>query len=62
MQVYSKRDFHQRPWPQLYGMINWGQNSKKLKGNDNTEDEWVEAGNTWDLQNATEKAYKQNKH
>ena len=28
---------------------------KKLKGKDNTEDKYVEAGNTWDLENATKK-------
>ena len=32
---------------------------KKLKGNDCTEDMYLEAGNTWDLENATKEAYKQ---
>ena len=33
--------------------------AKKLKGNDNTEDKYVEAGNTWDLENATKEACEQ---
>ena len=32
---------------------------EKVKGNDNTEDRYVEAGNTWDLENASWEAYKQ---
>ena len=36
-----------------------GAELKKLKGDDNTEGKYVEAGNTWDLENATEEAYKQ---
>ena len=33
---------------------------RKVKANDNAEDKYVEAGNTWDLENATEEAYMQN--
>ena len=31
---------------------------KMLKGNETTEDKYVEAGNSWDLENATKEAYK----
>ena len=34
---------------------------QKLKSNDRTEDKCVEASNTWDLENATKEAHKQNK-
>ena len=40
-------------------MRNSGQNSRSLKGNDNTGDKKVEAGNTWDFENATTEAYMQ---
>ena len=32
---------------------------KRLKGNDNTGDKYIEAGNTWDLENATKEALRQ---
>ena len=35
---------------------------KKLKGNDNTEDKYVEAGNTWNLENATKRHMSKNKN
>ena len=35
----------------------------KLKGNDSTEEKYIEADNVWDLRNAIKQAYKQkNEH
>ena len=41
-------------------MTNFRQNLKKLKFNDNTKDKYVEAGNAYNLGNATKEANKQN--
>ena len=40
----------------LYEMTNSGQNTKKLTGNDKTENKYVEAGKGWDFENASKEA------